>query len=95
MPYIKKTERSKFKEALEAIRYINNAGELNYLLTCIYQTYIVIHGQKYQTFNDIMGAIEGSKLELYRRMISEYENTKINNKENGDVYKLIKEKKMK
>jgi hypothetical protein len=35
-------------------------------------------------YNDVIGALECCKLELYRRMVAPYENTKI--KENGDVY---------
>jgi len=33
--------------------------------------------------NDAIGALEGAKLELYRRVISKYEDKKI--MENGDV----------
>jgi hypothetical protein len=34
-------------------------------------------------YNDAIGALEGAKLELYRRYVSAYEDDKI--KENGDV----------
>lgn len=47
--------------------------------------YIKTKGESYQTYNDIMGALEGAKLELYRRKIGIYEDKKI--EENGDVYK--------
>jgi len=42
------------------------------------------HDKKYQTFNDILGALEGAKLEVYRRVVGPYENGKMS--ENGDVY---------
>jgi hypothetical protein len=42
-----------------------------------------MNGENYQHFNDVLGALEGAKLELYRRRIAPYEDTKI--VENGDV----------
>jgi hypothetical protein len=60
-----------------------NAGELNYTLTLIVHDYWERNGQNYQAFNDIIGALEGCKLELYRRKVAPYEDDKI--KENGDV----------
>lgn len=62
----------------------SNAGELNYVFTRIAENYLKC-GDSYQKFNDIIGALEGCKLELYRRVVSPYEDTKI--KENGDVYR--------
>jgi hypothetical protein len=76
MPYIKEEDRSN--------RVAENAGQLNYWLTRLVQLYIQSKGESYQTYNDIMGALEGCKLELYRRKISLYEDNKI--AENGDVY---------
>jgi hypothetical protein len=38
----------------------------------------------YQRFNDVLGALEGAKLEMARRKLYEYENIKI--AENGDCY---------
>jgi hypothetical protein len=61
-----------------------NAGELNYELTTVLLTYLKNKGESYQTYNDMVGALESCKLELYRRKISDYENKKI--EENGDVY---------
>lgn len=61
-----------------------NPGELNYELTSIINGYLLQHGMKYQTINDIIGALEGCKLEFYRRIAAPYEDTKIT--ENGDVY---------
>jgi len=85
MPYIKKELRKKFKGLLNEIcdsATPQNAGELNYFITKIVHTYLQNH-PGYQGANDVMGALEGVKLELYRRIIAEYEDEKI--KENGDV----------
>lgn len=59
-------------------------GELNYSITIILSTYLQMNGLSYTTINDIVGALEGAKLEFYRRIALPYEDEKI--KENGDVY---------
>jgi len=79
MPYIKKERR---KDVI--VSGAENAGELNYEITQIINRYFVKKGLAYQTYNDIVGALEGAKLELYRRKIAPYEDLKF--KENGDVY---------
>jgi hypothetical protein len=40
----------------------------------------------YQTINDIVGALEGAKLEFYRRVAVPYEESK--RRINGDVYPI-------
>lgn len=79
MPYIKAEDRKDIVP-FGAI----NAGELNYVLTRIVNEYWHENGKNYQAFNDIIGALEGAKLELYRRKVAPYEDIKM--KENGDVY---------
>ena len=83
MPYIKKDRRYIFTQDTTEV-FASNAGELNYMVTRLVQAYLKHKGESYQTYNDIMGALEGAKLELYRRKIAPYEDTKI--KENGDVW---------
>jgi hypothetical protein len=81
MPYIKKADRvslNKYPLATET------PGELNYVLTRMIMAYRDTHPKTYQTINDIIGALEGAKLEFYRRISAPYEDTKI--QENGDVY---------
>ena len=78
MPYIKQNRR--FPSGIIP----QNPGELNYLFTVLAQEYWETRGKNYQAINDIVGALEGAKLEFYRRVATPYENTKI--KENGDVY---------
>ena len=80
MPYIKQEDRDIVFENMRAA----NAGELNFLLTTICLNYFEEVGGRYQQINDILGALEGCKLEFYRRLAAPYEDVKI--KENGDVY---------
>lgn len=87
MPYIKKEDRSKFVDMFCNIPEMKSAGELNYALTMICKDYIEDKGNSYQTYNDIIGALEGCKLELYRRLIGPYEEVKA--LENGDVFKEL------
>lgn len=84
MPYITTTERKKFSSILSQLPGIASPGELNYILTLLCKHYIEGRGLCYQTYNDALGALEGCKLELYRRQIASYEDQKI--QMNGDVY---------
>lgn len=80
MPYIDQSRR----QAIQSGASLENAGELNYAITTLVSAYLNHKQISYQTLNDAMGALEGAKLELYRRVIASYENTKISS--NGDVY---------
>lgn len=82
MPYIKQSDRVD----LEKGKLPETAGELNYLITKMVHSYMSRMGISYQHFNDVVGALEGCKLELYRRFIAKYEDEKI--LENGDVNDL-------
>jgi len=80
MPYIKDYQR----EAL----VMDTPGQLNYELHMLIDSYILQRGDsKYSTYNDIIGALECVKQELYRRMIAPLEDIKI--EENGDVAPYI------
>jgi len=81
MPYIKQAQRDDlaFKEG----RDIENAGEINYVITELILNYYN-KNPNYQRINDVIGALEGAKMEFYRRVAAPYEDLKI--KENGDVY---------
>jgi hypothetical protein len=80
MPYIAPKQRKEL-----ANRTPTNSGELNYCLTVIILDYFHENGGRYQQINDVLGALEGAKLEFYRRIVVDYEDGKI--KEHGDVYK--------
>ena len=87
MPYIKGQDRKKFDDILTVLEAklpeIKTEGELNYLITKICHIYLKLKGERYSTYNAILGALEGVKLELYRRRVSNYEDDKI--AQNGDV----------
>ena len=85
MPYITQEARERIEREIndESLLMPLNAGELNYVFTSLSHAYWENNGQNYQAFNDIIGALEGCKLELYRRKIAPYEDKKI--EENGDV----------
>ena len=82
MPYIKSERRNELNCDDEAKAEVS--GELNYQITELCANYWFNHGPNYQCINDIVGALEGAKLEFYSRVARSYEDTKI--KANGDVY---------
>jgi hypothetical protein len=61
-----------------------NAGDLNYLVTCFVDNYLLEHGVRYANINEMIGALECCKLELYRKIAVPYEDFKAF--ENGGVY---------
>ena len=79
MPYIEQERR----EDLSDWDLPRNPGELNFCITRLVDDYI---GERlsYSLVNDVVGALECAKMELYRRIAAPYEDTKI--KANGDVY---------
>jgi hypothetical protein len=79
VPYIKKADKLNADVIGPA-----TPGELNYTFTREIKEYIGTKGLRYQTINDIIGALEGAKMEFYRRVVAPYEDQKI--QENGDVY---------
>ena len=81
MPYILSQERNKilYEHSKPA-----SAGELNFLITFIIDDYIRQNGLNYNIINELIGVLECSKLELYRRIAAPYEDLKI--QQNGDVY---------
>jgi hypothetical protein len=84
MPYIKRAVRLAFE--CPAHYKPADPGQLNYLITKIVRDYAFggTNGLSYQKINDVLGALEGAKLEFYRRVVAPYENAKM--AENGDVY---------
>lgn len=94
MPYIEQSRREEI-ESFVPQRDIYNclitmdavAGDLNYLITSMVDSYILANGLSYRTINDIVGALECAKMELYRRVASGYEDSKI--KQNGEVYSKV------
>jgi hypothetical protein len=88
MPYILQEDRRKFVD----ISYVKpmTAGELNYCITMLCHQYLAAtsengdkYSARYQKHNDVIGALEGAKLEFYRRMTGPYEDVVI--EKNGDL----------
>ena len=67
MPYIGKGKRT-----AETEQQPQTCGELNYAITMKLIDYLDGMGRSYQTINDIVGALEGAKLEFYRRVVVPY-----------------------
>lgn len=90
MPYIKKDRRLAIAtsdeggECILAEAHVQDAGELNFAITTLCLDYERFYGRSYKVFNEIIGALECAKLEMYRRMIAPYEDMKV--VENGDVF---------
>lgn len=84
MPYIKYPARRKY--SAKNIAVFSEPGQLNFAFTDLINLYIKDKGLNYSTINDVIGALEGCKLEFYRRIAVPYENGKIS--ENGDVFTL-------
>ena len=87
MPYIPDPQREAAHEILgeEALTYTpSNAGELNYIVTRLIDNYLAHTGIRYAHINEMMGALECCKLELYRRIAAPYEDQVCDN--NGDAY---------
>ena len=82
MPYVSEDRRANLTPIVG--KYAENGGDLNYQFTCLIKEYLKYNGETYKSINDILGALEGSKLEFYRRVVSDLEEKKI--LENGDVY---------
>ena len=88
MPYIDKFGRPRIDELIDQV-VAETPGELNYAITRLIIGYIedkkdTNDNTSYQHINDVVGALEGAKLEFYRRFVSKYEDRKTI--ENGDVY---------
>lgn len=81
MPYIQMEKRAEIAQG----RLPETPGELNYFFSVIVDAYAHARGEeRYFVYNEIIGALECCKLELYRRMIGPYEDKSI--ERNGDVY---------
>jgi len=78
MPYIDPSRR------IDANVLPRNAGELTFKFVQAINLYLNTQGESFQTYSDIIGALETTKLELYRRQVAKYEDKKL--KENGDVF---------
>ena len=82
MPYIE----TKARERIDGGGAPATAGELNYAITRLVDDYLSARGGlRYAHLNEVVGALECAKLELYRRLAVPYEDEK--RRETGDVYR--------
>ena len=87
MPYIDPNRRQAFDSAaVELGACINTAGELNYALSKIVHTYLERRQRSYEHYNTVIGVLDCAKLELYRQLVSPYEDDK--KRMNGPVSTL-------
>jgi len=93
MPYINKLNRERilidvdpdvFQEKVIDPSEIQTAGEMQFAMAVIVNSFVKRKGKSYQTFNDVMGSLAGQQMEVYRRLVADLEDIKI--KENGDIY---------
>jgi hypothetical protein len=84
MPYINQARRNDLAPDIDRFAPVNAVGELNYVITCLVQKFLAQSHVGYTELNAAIGVLECAKLELYRRVVARYEDTKI--KENGDVF---------
>ncbi len=80
MPYLTDAQKEEV-----ALRGPKTPGQLNYAITLLLIEYWRQRCHSgYTGLNDIIGALESSKQEFYRRIVVPYEEKK--RAENGDVY---------
>ena len=85
MPYVTVEVRARLDQGGKP----ETAGELNYAITKLVDDYLIQKGGiRYTHLNEVIGALECAKLELYRRVAAPYEDQKIT--ETGDVYRSRK-----
>ncbi len=83
MPYIGKEARVELNVRTD--RDIKTVGELNFCITRLVDGFLG-PDPTYTDFNDVVGALECAKMELYRRAAVPYEDKK--REENTDVYRV-------
>ena len=84
-------------DEFQKYRWSLSAGDINYIISsllvhcCFGDNYDSEDPDtsfeqiaNYARFNELIGALESAKLEFYRRIVSSYEDAKI--EENGDMY---------
>jgi hypothetical protein len=93
MPYISQIKRENLNNKMHNLtEYLEsndvNIGEMNFIISNILNIYIQKTKKQdifnYTVCNNLIGVLECAKLELYRKVISKYEDDKI--LENGDLY---------
>ena len=83
-PHISPDERERVFKTLE-FPMMAEPGTLNFVITKAIQAYLSQKPQvRYADYNEVIGVLECAKMELYRLVISKYEDLKI--KQHGSAY---------
>lgn len=90
MPYIKQEIAD---QIYDGTKDPNTAGELTYTITMDLQRYLAsrIGGYHYEQLAVCLGALEGAKADLIRRVITPYEE--LAQATNGDVWDILHDEK--
>jgi len=64
-----------------------NGADLNFMICDLADSFFIRKGVTYAHINEVMGAIECAKTEIYRRVAALYEDQKVT--ANGDVFHAI------
>lgn len=77
MPYIPRKDRELFDQQIKEIaEEIHSPGELNYVISKIINLILARQGVSYTKLNELVGAMECAKMELYRKVAAKYEDEK-------------------
>lgn len=82
MPYVPKMHRINLEP--RSFRDPESEGELDFQITRLAQKYLDTTEKRFADYARVIGVLESVKLELYRRVIAPYEDTKA--AQHGDVY---------
>lgn len=80
MPYIKDEQKQALDKGMDAL----NAGELTYIFQSEIKRYLQHHGLRYQQIAEVLGSLEGARLDFIDRVVKKYEEDKA--LLNGDVW---------
>jgi hypothetical protein len=84
LPYIKEETRLWFDDKIERLaKDILNPGDLCYCIYKLMKDVILKNGPNFKIMSRVISEVECAKLEFYRRIVSPYEDKKI--EENGDI----------
>ncbi len=84
MPYIAQEDRDRLDPLIRDVAHeIGTVGELNYAITRLAHLFLPRFGLRYKNLNEVVGVLECSKQEFYRRIVANFEDGKI--EDNGDL----------
>ncbi len=93
MPYISTKAREYYRyDILNLVNKLKTvgfpAGDMNFIFSML-AGHAYLHASNYQKINDVVGALEGAKLEYYRRVAQGHEDLKVLQNSDIEVYDEI------